>query len=158
MAQNKNLRLRLFGSLLGAMLMASGANAHHSFAQFDQSTQHIISGEVVRWAFNNPHVWLYINVPNDDGSETLWGFEGSGPVNLLRRNINGRTFQPGDAITLMHCPLRDGRPGGHIGWAQLDGGEFLDVSDGGCDGDEETIEQWKAWLDEGIQSNTEAGE
>ncbi|MGD8324659.1 MAG: DUF6152 family protein [Gammaproteobacteria bacterium] len=154
----KKFRLQvttLPGALLISLFGVSLSDAHHSFAQFDQDTQNIISGEVVRWAFNNPHVWLYMNVRNDDGTETLWGFEGSGPVNLLRRNINGRTFQPGDSITLMHCPLRDGRPGGHIGWAQLADGTFIDVSDGGCDGDEETRERWKNWLADGVRSSTE---
>ena len=146
------------GTLLISFLGIAAVHAHHSFAQFDQDTQNIISGEVVRWAFNNPHVWLYMNVRNQDGSETLWGFEGSGPVNLLRRGINGRTFKPGDAITLMHCPLRDGRAGGHIGWAQLADGAFIDVSDGGCDGDEETMERWKQWLENGVRSNKEVDE
>lgn len=135
-----------------ALLIAGAAHGHHSFAQFDQSTQSVVSGEVTRWAFNNPHAWLYINVENDDGTTTLWSFEGSGPINLLRRKINGGTFKPGDAVTIMHCPLRDGRPGGHMGWVQLADGSYLDVSDGGCDGDEATVELWQGLLAEGVTS------
>jgi len=140
--------------ILAATLLVT-AQAHHSFAQFDRDTQHLISGEVARWAFNNPHAWLYLNVEDEDGSTTLWSFEGSGPINLLRRQINGNTFKPGDLITLMHCPLRDGRPGGHVGWVRLADGSFIDVSDGGCSGDEETIEKWKVWLTEGVTSSTQ---
>jgi hypothetical protein len=33
-------------------------------------------GKVVRFNFNNPHSWLYINVKEKDGTETLWGFRG----------------------------------------------------------------------------------
>ena len=138
-----------------AMILATTAHGHHSFAQFDRDTQNVIAGEVVRWAFNNPHAWLYINVENDDGSTTLWSFEGSGPINLLRRKINGGTFKPGDRITLTHCPLRDGRPGGHMGWVLLADGSFLDVSDGGCAGDEDTIEKWKGWLAQGVTSSAD---
>lgn len=148
-----------FGSAaIGVVILwaAVPAWAHHSFAQFDRDIQNVISGEVTRWAFNNPHAWLYVNVANDDGSTTLWSFEGSGPINLLRRQINGNTFKPGDRILIMHCPMRDGRPGGHLGWVQLADGEFIDVSDGGCDGDEETIAQWQKWLPEGITSSRDA--
>jgi Family of unknown function (DUF6152) len=150
---------RQTAAILGACALALGvfgaASAHHSFAQFDRDTEKLISGEVVRWAFNNPHTWLYMNVENEDGTTTLWGFEGSGPINLLRRGINGATFEPGDRLTLMYCPLRDGRPGGHMGWARLADGRFIDPSDGGCFGDEETIKKWQGWLELGITSSAE---
>ena len=145
----------LLCSGLAALGASSMALPHHSFAQFDRDIQNVIAGEVERWAFNNPHVWLYVNVENEDGTTTLWSFEGSGPINLLRRKINGDTFQPGDAVMLMHCPLRDGRPGGHMGWVQKDDGVFLDVSDGGCEGDEAAVEKWREWLERGITSSTE---
>jgi hypothetical protein len=148
-------KLNLICGGLLALGLGPAALAHHSFAQFDRDTQEIISGTVARWAFNNPHAWLYVDVEGEDGSTTLWSFEGSGPINLLRRQINGSTFKPGDAITLMHCPLRDGRPGGHIGWALLADGSFIDVSDGGCAGDEETITKWQQWLERGVTSSKE---
>ncbi len=135
--------------------VTGAVSAHHSFAQFDRDTENLISGEVVRWAFNNPHTWLYMNVENDDGTVTLWSFEGSGPINLLRRGINGSTFEPGDELTLMYCPLRDGRPGGHMGWVRLGDGSYIDPSDGGCYGDEDTITKWQGWLEQGISSSAE---
>ena len=66
----------------------------------------------MRWAFNNPHTWLYLNVEDEHGAVSLWSFEGSGPVNLLRRSINCNTFKPGDCLTFMLCPIRDGRHAG----------------------------------------------
>ena len=62
--------------LIVLLLTASFASAHHSFAMFDKTVEKVATGKVVRWAFNNPHSWLYINVKNKDGSETLWSFEG----------------------------------------------------------------------------------
>ncbi len=143
--------------LTGAGLVsAESLPAHHSFVQFDQSTELIMSGEVVRWAFNAPHSWLYLDVEDNDGDVTLWSFEGSGPVSLLRRSINGNTFEPGDRLTFMYCPIRDGRPAGHLGWVRLEDGTYIDPSDGGCAGDEETIERWKGWLEQGFASNRDA--
>lgn len=142
---------------LGASLLtAAGAGAHHSFAMFDKSVERVVTGTVARWAFNVPHSWLYLNVKNEDGSETLWSFEGSAPPSLLTRGVNGSTFEPGDTVTISYCPLRDGRPGGGLGWARLTDGTFLDPSDGGCDGSQAAVEKWKGWLEAGYTSSTEA--
>jgi hypothetical protein len=139
-----------------AISSAATAMAHHSFTEFDRETERITTGTVVRWEFNNPHSWLRVNIPNEDGTETLWSFEGSGPTSLIGRGIIGSTFEPGDTITLMFCPMRDGRNGGHMGWALLDDGRFINPSDGGCNGNDANIERWKDWLEKGYTSNKEA--
>lgn len=143
-------------ALAAGLLAATVAHAHHSFTQFDRETQLVQTGTVVRWAFNNPHSWLYLHIESDDGTETMWSFEASAPVGLLTRGISGSTFEPGDTVTFMYCPMRDGRPGGHLGWARLADGTFVNPSDGGCDGTEATIERWKAWLEQGFTSNKDA--
>ena len=152
----KSLYVLTLGALAAGLAMGTAVQAHHSFTQFDRDTEMVKTGTVVRWAFNNPHSWLYLNVPNDDGSETLWSFEGSGPVSLIGRGITGSTFEPGDTLTFMYCPMVDGRPGGHLGWARLADGAYINPSDGGCNGNEANIDQWKEWIDRGFTSNTEA--
>src|SRR5215831_7882791 len=142
--------------LIALLLAASVASAHHSFAMFDRTVEKVVTGKVVRWAFNNPHSWLYVNVTNKDGSETLWSFEGSSPTQLLQRGVNGRTFEPGSTITVLYCPLKDGRPGGGLGWARLADGKFINPADGGCSGSDATIEKWKVWLAKGYTSSVEA--
>lgn len=139
-----------------ALLATAVAEAHHSFAMFDREQEIVKSGTVVRWAFNNPHSWLYLNVKNDDGTETLWSFEGSAPPALLARGITGGTFEPGDKVTFMYCPLRDGRPGGAIGWAQLEDGQYVNPADGGCPGNEQAVNRWKEWLAKGYTSKADA--
>ena len=152
---------RLFDSVLpaaaaAALLTATSVQAHHSFAMFDGQTQIVKSGTVVRWAFNNPHSWLYLNVKNPDGTETLWSFEGSAPTGLIQRGITGDTFKPGDTVQFMYCPLRDGRPGGAIGWAKLDDGKFMNPADGGCNGGEANQKKWTEWLAKGYTSSKDA--
>jgi len=142
--------------LAAGLLATVPVKGHHSFTQFDRETELVKTGTIVRWAFNNPHSWLYINIPNEDGTETLWSFEGSAPVGLLRRGISGSTFVPGESITFMFCPMVDGRPGGHLGWALLADGSYINPSDGGCNGSDENIAQWREWMDQGIRSNKDA--
>ena len=137
--------------------VAGVAVAHHSISMFDRETQQVITGTVARWAFNNPHSWLYLNVKNEDGSgETLWSFEGAAPPQLIGRGITGNSFKPGDTLTLMYCPLADGRQGGAMGWVKVDDTTFLIPSDGGCRTDEATVTRWKEWLGKGIRSNKDA--
>jgi hypothetical protein len=150
---------RLFKGLpvaVAALVTVTAVQAHHSFAMFDRSTEVVKTGTVQRWAFNNPHSWLYINVKNDDGTETLWSFESSSPTQLIQRGITGSTFEPGATVTVMFCPLRDGRPGGGIGWARLADGKYLATADGGCNGSQENIDRWEGWMKQGYTSNKEA--
>src|SRR2546425_12594718 len=90
--------------LITLLVMSSFVSAHHSFAMLDKRIEKVATGKVVRWTFNNPHSWLYINIKNKDGSETLWGFEGSSPTQLLQRGINGFTFDPTSTVTVQSAP------------------------------------------------------
>ena len=102
-------------ALIASCLMSAVAVAHHSFAMFDRSVEKVATGTVVRWQFNSPHSWLYINVKNPDGTETLWSFEGSAPPQLLQRGVTGSSFEPGSTVTVSYCPMKDGRPAGGLG-------------------------------------------
>jgi hypothetical protein len=151
---------RVFSSmpafLIALLLASSDTSAHHSFTMFDRTIEKVATGTVVRWAFNPPHSWLYLNIKDKDGKETLWSFEGSAPAALLQRGITGSTFEPGKSITILYCPLKDGRPGGGLGWARLPNGTFVNPADGGCAGNAEAVERWKPWLAKGYTSNIEA--
>jgi hypothetical protein len=147
----------LTGALVASLLTASVAMAHHSFAMFDRSVEKVATGTVARWQFKAPHSWLDLTVKSADGTETLWSFEGSAPPSLLTRGITGSTFEPGATVTVSYCPMKDGRPGGGLGWARLANGTFVNPSDGGCDGSPAAIEKWKGWLAKGITSSADAG-
>jgi hypothetical protein len=151
----KTLFAKTLTALATTLTLVCAAQAHHSFSMFDRDTQLVITGTVARWAFNNPHSWLYINVKNSDGSETLWSFEGAAPPQLVGRGVTGSSFEPGDTLTVMYCPLSDGRSGGALGWVKVDD-TFIIPSDGGCRTDQDTVTRWKDWLEKGYRSNTEA--
>ena len=110
---------RLLEITPAALVVALGTvtvvQAHHSFAMFDRSKEVVATGTVVRWTFNNPHSWLYMNVKNADGTETLWSFEGSAPPSLIQRGITGSTFEPGDTVTILVLPAEGRPPGRRLG-------------------------------------------
>lgn len=150
------IRKGLAGILaLGAAAAACQAIAHHSFAMFDRTQELVMQGTVARWAFNSPHVAIYIE--NEDGE--LWAFEGAAPAHLVSLGITGFTFTPGDPVTVVVCPLRDGRQGGAIGYVIKAGDEgnfeaWYRPNDGGCG----PSRSWGEWLAAGYESRAEAEE
>ncbi len=132
------------------MVCMESALAHHSFAMFDRSKELVLAGTVVRWAYNSPHIALYIET--DDG--TLYSLEGAAPPSLLSRtpSMNGFTFQPGQKLQVVYCPLHDGRPGGALGFIIDAEGIFYSPNDGGCG----PSQDWKKWVSEGYTSRAEA--
>jgi hypothetical protein len=97
------------------ILMAPvSALAHHAAAIFETEKTVTVSGTVEEFAYVNPHAWLYVVVTDDNGEETLWGFEAEGPSALMRAGIKHNALQPGDLVTVTARPLRDGRPAGAL--------------------------------------------
>ncbi len=60
------------------------AAAHHSASMFDFTKLVELSGVVKEFQYTNPHSWLLVDVTNEDGSVTTWGFEAEGPKGRAR--------------------------------------------------------------------------
>jgi len=101
------------------------ALAHHSMAMFDNSRKVEITGVVAEVQWTNPHVWVEVDVPKDDGSNERWGIEFTSKVHLTRRGWTQDTVNPGDEVTFTMSPYRDGRPGGRFWTVTLPSGETL---------------------------------
>jgi len=97
---------------IAALLTASAALAHHSFAMFDQSTTVTLEGTVKEFRWTNPHVFIEMLVKNDGGAEEQWSIEMTSPEHLARAGWRPATLKPGDAITLSIHPMREGIKGG----------------------------------------------
>ena len=141
----------LVGIALTVVAATTVVQAHHSFSMFDNTREEVIVGDVVRWGFNSPHTLMYIR----DAKGTTWGFEGAAPPAIVARTpkIDGFTFKPGDRVTMIHCPLRDGRSGGAIGFVVTKDGTWYNPADGGCRANEEN---WRKWLAAGHTSRAQA--
>lgn len=90
------------------------ALAHHSAAMFDSAVVLTLKGTVTKFDYLNPHSWLYVNVENEDGSVTEWGFELDAPPRLRRLGISPSYFEVGDKIVVKTNPLKDGRSAGNL--------------------------------------------
>ena len=99
---------------LAALALAYGAAAaaHHSFAMFDQTKSLPLKGTVHDFQWTNPHAFIDVDVANADGSVDLWKVELNSPNNLKRQGWKSSEMKPGDKVTVVIKPLRDGSKGG----------------------------------------------
>jgi hypothetical protein len=116
----KKLLLAVFG-----VALATDALAHHSGAMFDHTKTVTLHGVVREFQYTNPHSWLQVVIVGPNGKAVEWGFESEGPSTLLRAGIKAKSFLPGDKVTVVAFPMRDGRPAGLlISATKADGSVF----------------------------------
>ncbi|WP_011582213.1 MULTISPECIES: DUF6152 family protein [Chelativorans] len=120
--------LAISASLAGTVaLAASSVNAHHSFAMFDQANPVELKGVVKSWEFVNPHSWLVMTVQRE-GQAVDFAIEGSSVNTLVRQGFHNESFMPGEEVTVVLSPLRDGRRGGAFVRATKADGTTLSMS------------------------------
>ncbi|MBV9747144.1 MAG: hypothetical protein JO099_25565 [Acidobacteriia bacterium] len=103
----------------GALLVARPAAAHHSFSMFDVSKQVTLTGSVTSFEWTNPHVYIEIDVPGDTGGVKHWSIELGSPSILRNSGWKHDTLKPGDKVTVIVNPLKNGNPGGFLVQANL---------------------------------------
>src|SRR5437773_12395804 len=94
---------------LGILAVAVAAAAHHSFAaEFDATKPVTLKGTVTKVEWRNPHIWIYFDVKNPDGSVTAWQCEGGAPNALTRQGWSRDTFASGGPLTVEGYLAKDG--------------------------------------------------
>ena len=94
--------------------LAGPAVAHHSGSMFDPTKTVTIEGTVKEFQYTNPHSWLEVVVAQPDGKMVEWGFEAEGPSTLLRAGIKAKSLVPGEKVTVVGHPMKDGRTAGSL--------------------------------------------
>lgn len=89
--------------------IAGAAAAHHSFqATFDSNATVTVDGVVTDFRFRNPHVLIYLDVMNDDGSVTNWMAEGSSATGWRRNGWKNDSLATGDVLRVTGNATHDG--------------------------------------------------
>ena len=100
---------RILALAVSVFVAASPALAHHAFsAEFDASQPLTIQGNVTRIAWTNPHVWIYMNVADENGKLVNWGFEMGAPHQVRNRGWDRDTLKAGDEVIVEGSRARDG--------------------------------------------------
>jgi hypothetical protein len=111
LTQLDTIRRALLGA--AALLLVLPAVAHHSAAMFDHDKSVTLKGAVKEFQWSNPHCWIQVLVAGNGGPEE-WSVELGAPSTLYRNGWRPGTLKPGDRITVIVHPMRDGTRGGSL--------------------------------------------
>ena len=113
---------------LAALAIAAPAGAHHSFAMFDHVNRITLKGTVAKFEWTNPHVFIGLDIPDGKGGTKRYTVECASPNVLTRVGWKFNIIKPGDQITVLINPLKNGDPGGMLETATLADGRSLSDS------------------------------
>jgi hypothetical protein len=94
---------------LGLVSLGRPVFAHHSeAAEFDSSKPVKVTGVIKKVEWQNPHVWFYVDVKDEKGTITTWGFAGAAPGSLMRRGVTKDALKLGAVVNVEGSRARDG--------------------------------------------------
>ncbi|MBZ5660116.1 MAG: hypothetical protein LAO08_06880 [Acidobacteriia bacterium] len=97
----------VFTFLLCGFWLSRPILAHHSSASYDLEHQITLKGTVTSFEWTNPHVFIYLDVKNDDGSVEPWRIEGNSPNMLSRSGWKKEMLNAGDQVTVSGSPAKN---------------------------------------------------
>ena len=101
--------------LAAVALLAQPLAAHHGRGRaYDMQKKLTLKGTVSQVKWQNPHVLIYIYVPDDNGKVVTWGFENSNVHTLATQGYNRNTLKIGQPVTAIVNPASNGSPLGII--------------------------------------------
>lgn len=91
----------------GVLMMTVGpASAHHSYAMFNHNEAVTVKGTIGAIQWMNPHVWVWVYVPKEDGGGyDLYGFESNTVPNISRLGWHKDSLKVGDKVIVKYFPL-----------------------------------------------------
>src|SRR5690349_477232 len=105
------MRTLLFILAVGFGLATAGpqVRAHHAeTAEYDATKPVKVTGIISKVEWTNPHVWFYVDVKDDAGKVTTWGFSNAPPGSLMRRGITKDKLKIGAVVNVEGARARDG--------------------------------------------------
>ena len=114
-----------FSILCALALLTTPVFAHHSFTMFDMSKKVTMTGTVTSFEWTNPHAYIEIDVPDENGAVKHWSIEMGSPSILQQSGWKFSSLKKGDKTTLIISPLKNGKSGGFLNTATLPDGRVL---------------------------------
>jgi hypothetical protein len=88
--------------------LAGAAQAHHSFtATYFEDRTVQIEGKLLQFMFRNPHSFVHIEAPDENGQMQRWAVEWGGAAQLSNQGLSNQTLHVGDVVTIVGNPGRD---------------------------------------------------
>ena len=91
-------------------VMGASLSAHHSVSgQYDASKPLTLTGVITKVDWINPHVYLHLDVKEQDGAVTTWTLSTLPTAMMRRAGLTKESLQgmPGEMVTITAIAARD---------------------------------------------------
>jgi len=102
------MRTRLAILIIAVTLFAAtAAFAHHSYgATYDTSKEVKLQGKLVQFVYRNPHSFVHIQAPDQNGVSQRWAVEWAGTTQLNNSGVTKESLKVGDVVVIRARPSR----------------------------------------------------
>lgn len=94
--------------VMTGLLVSGPLPAHHGAANYDMEHPITLKGIVNNFEWTNPHLFIYLDVKDDNGSTEQWRVEGNSPNMLTRAGWRKEMIKAGDQITVNGAAAKNG--------------------------------------------------
>ena len=98
--------------LIPAIALLAGArpvSAHHAFAaEYDANRKVLLTGNVTKVEWANPHAHFFLDVRDGSGKMSTWDLELASPNTLERGGWTRKSVKVGDVVTVNGYLAKDG--------------------------------------------------
>lgn len=94
--------------LFGGLSVSRPILAHHSASSYDVDHPVSVKGVVQNMEWTNPHVFIYLDVKDDNGNVEQWRVEGNSPNMLTRAGWKKEMIKSGDQVVVNGAPAKSG--------------------------------------------------
>jgi hypothetical protein len=111
------MRLKTFSSFLvvfAVLVAVPPAFAHHGNAAYDETRPLTLKGTVTKFMWANPHTQIFFDAKDTKGEVVHWDVETLSPGKLARAGWTENAVKPGDQVTVIFSPAKDGSPKGFL--------------------------------------------
>ena len=121
----RNRLLTVFVASVALLVAPVPLLAHHANAVFDVGKRVTVTGTVTEWFWANPHCLLRLDVKDASGQILNWVGETQAPPNMIPWGWSKQSFKPGDEVTVILEPVKNGQRLGRLLQARLPDGKTL---------------------------------
>ena len=94
--------------VVSAFVISQPLFAHHSSSAYDMEHPVNMKGVITNVEWTNPHVFIFLDVKDDNGGVEEWRVEGNSPNMLVRTGWKKEMIKAGDQLTVNGALAKNG--------------------------------------------------